>query len=413
MDTPAVSPTVLPVVGIGAEGWAGLGEPARELLLAATLVVGAARQLALLPAAVTAERRGWPRPLRPAVGRWRSDLLGGGAVVLASGDPLLSGVGATLIAELGAERVRVLPSVSSVSLARARMGWPARPGDWLSLVGRDLDRLRREIAPGRRLLLLSSDGATPSAVADLLCELGFGGSEMTVLAELGGPGESIRQSAASGWIGRDAPALNVVAVSCEASSAARILGRAPGLPDDAFEHDGQLTKRDLRACALSRLAPTPGELLWDVGAGAGSVAIEWARTDPDCRAIAVDQDPVRAARVAENARRLGVPGITVVTGPAPRVLSGLATPDAVFVGGAVSALAVLDTCWAALRPGGRLVAHAVTMESERELIDRYRRWGGELTRISVERAAPLGGFTGWQPARPIVQYAVTRTEAST
>ncbi|GGL85237.1 precorrin-6y C5,15-methyltransferase (decarboxylating) subunit CbiE [Nakamurella endophytica] len=413
-------PTVLPpaagrpvtVVGIGADGWAGLAEPVRALVGAARLVIGADRQLSLLPDGAGGERRPWPSPLLPAVAAWRDDLLSGGVVVLASGDPLLSGIGGTLVRELGAEQVHVVPAVSSVALARARMGWAAEPDDWLSLVGRDLDRLRRELAPGRRLVLLSADGGSPDRVAELLVDAGYGGSVLTVWEELGAAAETGRQGTAAEWTGQQAGPLNLLCLECRADPGVALPGRAPGLPDEAYRHDGQLTKRDLRASALSRLSPLPGDLLWDVGAGAGSVAVEWARSDPRCRAVAIEADPARAARIGDNARRLGVPGVRVVTGRAPEALAGLPVPDAVFVGGGATAPGLLETCWAAVRVGGRLVAHAVTLESEQLLVDRSRAWGGELTRIAVERAGPLGGLTGWQPARAVVQYSVRKPHPS-
>ena len=202
--------------------------------------------------------------------------------------------------------------------------------------------------------------------------------------------------------------MNVICLELQAAPGAALLPGVPGLPDDAFEHDGQLTKRDLRTSALSRLAPVPGQLLWDVGAGAGSVAIEWARTDRRCRAVAIEQHPDRADRIDRNAQRLGVPGIRVVRGDAPAALADLPRPDAVFVGGGASTPGVLDSCWAALAPGGRLVVHAVTIETETSLVQRFQVSGGELVRLSVERAEPLGSFTGWTPARAITQWSITK-----
>jgi precorrin-6B C5,15-methyltransferase / cobalt-precorrin-6B C5,C15-methyltransferase len=394
----------LHVVGIGADGWPALPEPARALVAAAEVVLGAPRQLGLLPVIAGQRRRAWPSPLREGL----PELLAGLAaeldraavVALASGDPLLAGIGTTLVDLLGPEKVAVVPAVSSVALARARLGWAAETVE----VVRDPATVVRHLAPGRRILVLSPDRTTPARLAPALTERGFGASRFTVLADLGGADESAHRSTAADWSG-DAPALHVLAIECLGGPGHGLLA---GLPDDAFSDDGQLTRRDLRASALARLAPRPGQLLWDVGAGAGSVAVEWLRAHPSCRAVAVERDPARAARVTRNAEALGVPGLTVVTGAAPDALAGLPDPDAVFVGGGATVPGVLDSCWSALRPGGRLVVHGVTVETEAALAGAYGRRGGELTRISVEHAAPLGGFTGFTPARTVTQWAVTK-----
>jgi precorrin-6B C5,15-methyltransferase / cobalt-precorrin-6B C5,C15-methyltransferase len=395
------------VVGVGADGWDGLPPPARETVLAAEVLIGGSRHLDLVPPSA-ATREPWPSPLLPALPELVARHDGRRVVVLASGDPLLSGIATNLVALLGADHVDVLPAPSSVSLARARMGWSAESVDVVTLVGRDPALLRRYLSPGRRLVVLSSDRSTPAAVADLLVREGYGASGLTVLGDLGAASESRVSGEAATWSPAEAPALNVVCVEVAADPGTRVLAAVPGLPDDAFEHDGQLTKRDLRALALARLAPTPGELLWDVGAGAGSVGIEWMRTDPRCAAVAVEASPERAERIVRNASRLGVPGLVVQPGAAQAALDGLAAPDAVFVGGGASEPGVLDGCWDALRPGGRLVVHAVTLETEDVVRTWQRRLGGELVRVSVEHAEPLGSFTGWKPARPVVQWAVTR-----
>ena len=335
--------------------------------------------------------------------------------MLASGDPLLSGIGTTLAGLVG-HRLRVLPSVSSVALARARMRWSAEETAVVTVVGRDVDVLRREIAPRRRLLVLSSDQTTPAQLAALLVDQGWGDATLTVLGDLGALEETRVAAPAADpvWATRSVPRLNVVAIEVGAGPTGRVTSWATGLPDDAFEHDGQLTKRDLRASALSRLAPAPGQLLWDVGAGAGSVGIEWMRAHPTCRAVAVEADSERGARIGRNAAALGVPGLDVVVGRAPDALGDLPDPDAVFVGGGATAPGLIELCverlLAAGSPagaggGGRLVAHAVTVESEEVLVASYRRWGGELTRIAVEHAEPLGAFTGFTPARSVTQWS--------
>lgn len=396
----------LDVVGIPAGGWSELGETARMLIAAAEVLVGSRRQLDLVPSFIAAEQIAWPRPLKPAL----PDLVGGladrQAVVLASGDPLVSGIGTTLIDLLGPDRVRVHPAVSSVALAGARMGWSSETVAVVSVVGRDLDLVIRQLAPGQRLLVLSAGAETPGELATLLREAGYGPSALTVLGDLGTGAETRRASTAAAGV-TSAPALNVVAVECVADPAAAPWGWVPGLPDDGYDTDGQLTKRDLRASALARLAPRPGEVLWDLGAGSGSIGIEWARTHPRCRTFAVERHPARAARVAENAARLGVPGLQVITATAVDALAELPAPDAIFVGGGLTA-ELLGRCWDRLRAGGRLVAHAVTVETEQLLVEGWRERGGELVRIGVERMEPLGSYHAWKPSRAVVQWSLTR-----
>lgn len=396
----------LTAVGIGADGWPGLSPAARALVEDAEVVLGGERHLSLLPPAAGQVRRPWPTPLTglPEV---LAECAGRRVVALASGDPLVSGIGTTLVRMLGAAAVDVVPAVSSVSLARARMGWSAESSAVVTLVGRDPDALRRELAPGRRLLVLSSDETTPASVAALLAEEGFGDSRLAVLGALGGAEESRVDFVAADGAPDGLPRLNVVAIDV-AGPGGPAISWAAGLPDDAFEHDGQLTKRDLRASALARLQPRPGALLWDVGAGAGSVGIEWLRAHALTDAVAVEADTARAARIRRNAGRLGVPRLDVVEGRAPAALAGLAAPDAVFVGGGATAPGLLEHCRDALRPGGRLVAHGVTIETELLLLDAWREHGGELVRVGVEQAAPLGRFSGWSPARAVVQWAWTK-----
>ena len=399
----------LDVVGVPAGGWSELGEAARSLIAAAEVLIGGRRHLDLVPAdAGPAERLTWPSPLRPALPGLLDDCAGRRTVVLASGDPLVSGIGSTLIEVLGVDAVRIHPSVSSVALGCARLGWASETVRVVSVVGRDLDLVRRHLAPGQRLVVLSSGAETPGALATLLVGAGYGPSVLTVLGDLGTAAESRSQTIAADADGLvDAPALNLVAVECRAEPSTRPLGSGSGLPDDAYDHDGQLTKRDLRASALSRLAPVPGELLWDLGAGAGSIAIEWARTDPRCRAIAIDRTPDRAARITANAARLGVPGIQVITADVTESVDWLPRPDAIFVGGGAD-LDLIRRCWHLLPAGGRLVGHAVTVETEQVLLEAWRGFGGELVRIGVERLEPLGGFHGWKSARAVVQWSAVR-----
>ncbi|WP_323179708.1 precorrin-6y C5,15-methyltransferase (decarboxylating) subunit CbiE [Streptomyces sp. NBC_00654] len=399
------------VVGIGADGWAGLSAPARTALQGAGVLIGGERQLALLPASCAGRRVPWPSPLRPAVPHLLAEHRADTVAVLASGDPMFYGIGRALTEELGAGALHVLPHPSSVSYACARLGWPVEDTEVVTLVGRPAARLAASLYEGRRLLVLSADAATPAAVAALLREHGFGPSRLRVLEQLGAEEEAHVEGTADTWAHLPGDPLNVIAVECRSAPDTLRLGAVPGLPDEAYEHDGQLTKRHIRAATLGTLAPAPGELLWDIGGGSGSIAVEWMRAHPSCRAVTVERDPVRAARIARNADRLGVPALRVVTGPAPAALAGLPVPDAVFIGGGLTAPGLLDACWDALPPGGRLVANTVTLESEALLAERYRAYGGELVRLAVAHAVPVGGFTGWRQAMPVTQWSCRKPSA--
>ena len=398
-----VLPQTVIVTGIGADGWAGLSPRSQAAIERAGVVVGGPRQLALLPGSVAARRIPLPSPLLPGLPDLISSQAGSPLVVLASGDPMFHGIGSTLVRLLGAERVTVLPHPSSVSLAAARLGWPLDDVDVVSLVGRPLEVLRPALQPGRRVLVLTAQSSAAAGIRALLDARGFGASPVTVLADLGGPAEAVGPAD-----GQPHSRLAIVAIDCRLDPAATPLPRTPGLPDDVFEADGQITKREIRALALAALTPVPGQLLWDVGAGSGSIGIEWMRTHPASRAIAVEPRADRRDRITRNAAALGVPGLVIVAGSAPGALTGLPRPDAVFVGGGVTAEGVVQACWDALDAGGRLVANAVTIEGGIALADWQRALGGSLTRISVERAGSLGGFTAWRPALPVVQWSVRK-----
>jgi precorrin-6Y C5,15-methyltransferase (decarboxylating) len=395
----------LTLVGIGEDGYPGLGKAARRALLAATRIVGAPRQLALLPPCISGERESWPSPfdLEPLLAR-----RGEAVCVLASGDPMFYGVGASLARQVPADELLVLPAPSSVSLAAARLGWPLQEVEVVSLVGRPLATLHGKLYPGVRLLVLSADGDTPAQVAEALCARGFGASHLTLLEHLGGPHERRVDGLAASWNLPHGADLNLLAVECLADAGTSLLPPTCGLPDDAYRHDGQLTKRDVRAVTLARLAPLPGELLWDVGAGCGSIGIEWMRAHPACRAIAIEANDGRQAHIRHNRDALGVPGLQLVAGHAPEALTGLPAPDAIFIGGGVTVPGVLDDCWAALKPGGRLLANAVTIQSEAALVAFREQHGGELLRLTVAQAQPLGGFDTWRAALPITLLAVRK-----
>jgi precorrin-6Y C5,15-methyltransferase (decarboxylating) len=318
------------------------------------------------------------------------------------------GVGASLARQVAAEELLILPSPSSVSLAAARLGWPLQEVVTLSVVARPLAALHAHLSSGVRLLVLSNDGSSPALIASLLVEAGFGPSRLSVFEHLGGTRERRIDDLAGDWRHTSVADLNLVAIDCVADIHAPRLSRLAGLPDSAFKHDGQLTKRDVRAMTLARLAPMPGELLWDVGAGSGSIGIEWMRTHPSCRALAIEADTGRQDLIEHNRDALGVPGLQLIRGKAPEALSDLEAPDAIFIGGGVTRDGVLDTCWRQLRPGGRLVANAVTLQSEMTLMNWRAQHGGELTRIHVAQAQPLGEFDTWRQALPITLLEVVK-----
>lgn len=387
----------LTLVGIGEDGFAGLGKQARRALLRAECVYGSPRQLDLLPRCITAVRQTWPSPFSLEPVLTRADTA---VCVLASGDPMLYGVGASLARRLPAAQMQVLPAPSSYSLAAARLGWPLQDVVTLSVVARPVAALAAHLSTGQRLLVLSNDGSSPAAIAALLRERGFGPSAVTVFEHLAGNTERRIDGHAVDNFEHIAD-LNLVAIDCLAEPNAPRLSRLAGLPDSAYRHDGQLTKRDIRAVTLARLAPQPGELLWDVGAGCGSIGIEWMRAHPSCRALAVESDEGRQALVEHNRETLGVPGLQLIRGRAPQALLGLERPDAIFIGGGVTREQVLQTCWEQLKPGGRLVANAVTLQSELALVQWRERHGGELTRLHIAHAQPLGEFDTWRQALPI------------
>ncbi len=392
------------MIGLSARGWVDLPQGPRDLIRYADVLLGSPRHLDLIPQFSGQQRLPYPSPLREGLPTLLSEVSGRRVIALASGDPLLAGIGSTLIEMLGSAAVRVHPAVSSATLARARMGWSEESTQLVRLRGGDLDMVRRFLFPQRRLIILSRDADSPAAVARLLIGEGYGDSMMTVLGDLGASNESRTESIARDWQG-ESPTLNVVCVDCVGIGQAASL--APGLPDAAFDHDGQLTKRDLRASALARLMPRPGELLWDVGAGAGSIAIEWLRSDPGCRAIAIEQNLERVKRIRGNAEVLGVPRLDVLHAAVPHALASLPRPDAIFVGGGVTQ-ETLELSWSALRLGGRLVVHAVTLDTEMIMIECWQRHGGELSRLSVERLEPIGRYRGWRPARAVVQWSAVK-----
>jgi precorrin-6B C5,15-methyltransferase / cobalt-precorrin-6B C5,C15-methyltransferase len=409
LSLPAEQGKWLSVIGVGESGLSELSPLARGLIDRATLIVGGQRHLAMLDSSQL--KLVWESSIESSIAsilKYR----GQPVCVLASGDPLWYGIGVTLLRHISIEEMTIIPAPSTFSLACAKLGWSLTAVETLSLCGRSPDFLSGILAPNSQLLILSASAATPQVVADLLTQRGYGDSQITVLEHLGGERERVISGIARSWSKSDVAALNIIAVECHLDPATTPLNRLPGLPDSAYHHDGQLTKREVRAITLAALAPMPGELLWDVGAGCGSIGIEWLRSHPRCRAIAIEQHSHRLQFIADNMAALGTPHLQLVQGKAPTALANLPIPDAIFIGGGVTAPGLLDSCWTALRSGGRLVANAVTVKSELQLLQWQQQVGGELTRIAIQRTQNIGGFLGWKPLIPVTQLVVLKNVAS-
>ena len=396
----------LTVVGLGAEGLAAVAPAARALIEGAEVLVGGERHLAMVPES-GARRLPWRRPLADTMADIEA-ARGRRVVVLATGDPFCFGIGTVLKRAFPADEIAAWPAPSAFSLARARLGWSAEETVGATLHGRPPATLRAFLAPGQRLLLLAQDGETPAAVAAELAATGYGASQITVFAAMGGRDEARFEGRADGWRAARVPTLNTVAVECRAEGRAKRFRGAPGLPDRAFENDGQLTKREIRIQTVSALDPRPRALLWDVGAGAGSVAIEWLLSERTAEAVAIERTPDRHALIARNALALGVPRLQVQQGDAPEALELLPPPDAVFVGGGLAVPGLMETCWARLKPGGVLVANAVTVAGESVLADWGARHDGTLTRLAVSRARPVGRHLAWRPFMPVTQLVLAK-----
>ncbi len=400
-------PRWLSILGIGEDGVEGLCATARGLLSEAELVAGGRRHLELAGGLIQGERFAWPNPITaaaPMLAAHRPRPV----VVLASGDPFCFGVGSLLADAIPINEILCIPAASSFSLACARLGWALQDTETVSFCGRPLETLAPLLHPAARVLALCADASTPAAVAALLRQRGFGPSLITVLEALGGRRERVRAAHAQDFALPDIAALNLLAIEVGAGPDARVISLSPGLDDDAFEHDGQLTKRETRAVTLAALAPRRGEMLWDIGSGSGSVAIEWLLRHPSNRAAAVERRADRAARAARNAASLGVPSLRLVEGEAPDCLGPLPPPDAVFIGGGAQREGMIETAWTALRANGRMVANAVTIETEAALFAAFHRFGGTLTRLGVERLDTLGAMHAFRPAMTVVQWSATK-----
>jgi precorrin-6Y C5,15-methyltransferase (decarboxylating) len=395
-------PRWLAIIGLGEDGVDGLSPAAKALIANASLVIGGKRHLALADGLPQAERMAWANPITDSI----SEILarrGEPVAVLASGDPYCFGIGALLSAHVPTDETICMPAPSSLSLACARLGWALDETATLSLCGRPMETLAPLLQPNRRLLVLSADATTPASVARYLSARGFGDSTLHVLESLGGERERIRSAPTDSFGFNDVEPLNLIGIEVEASAGAKIIPLAAGLADDMFEHDGQITKREIRAVTLSSLSARAGELLWDIGCGSGSVAIEWLLRHPANQAIAIERDGARAARAARNAAELGVPRLQIVTGEAPQPLDALPAPDAVFIGGGGDAV-VIAKSWEALKQGGRLVANAITLETEKALLEAQAKFGGTLTRLSIERLDAIGGKQAFRPAMTVTQW---------
>jgi precorrin-6Y C5,15-methyltransferase (decarboxylating) len=395
----------LAIVGIGEDGPAGLSPAARTLIDTAEVLIGAERHLARLPTRPdeepSQERLMWSSTLAEMTEQVVG-MRGRRVTVLATGDPMLFGIGATLAGRFSTDEVTVVPSLSAFTLSASRLHWPLHRVTTLSVHGRPVELVAPHITPDARLLILTQNAGTPARIAGMLTERGFGDSRMVALSHLGGSRETSIEARAREWGGRVAD-FHTLAVECVAGPDAMWHPRI-GLADDAFRHDGKLTKREVRTAALAKLMPHPDALLIDVGAGCGSVCIEWMRAEPNARAIAIEPVAERRAMAAQNAASLGVPHLDLRDGNAPEALPGLPAPDAIFIGGGISD-ATIAAAAGKLRGGGRLVAHAVTLESEAVLTDAYQHFGGDLVRLAVQRAEPIGSFSAWRPAMPVTQWA--------
>ncbi|MEE2600041.1 MAG: precorrin-6y C5,15-methyltransferase (decarboxylating) subunit CbiE [SAR324 cluster bacterium] len=416
---PDITKKWLYVIGIGEDGWDDLSADSRELLYKSEIVIGGERHLKMIPGDWEGERIIWASPIREAVTKildWRPSEPGSGkkVAVMASGDPLCYGIAAKLLRHLPIEEIWIKPALSTFSLICSRVGWSLPDIETLTIHGRPLEMLHTFVQPGAKLLVLNQDEGSPKQAAELLAARGFGKSQITVLEHLGGSKERQFSGQADSWNHPDGAALNAMAIECIAGTRANVLARIPGLPDDAFLHDGQLTKREIRAATLSRLMPVVDQILWDVGAGCGSVAIEWMRCNPRCKAVAIEKSESRLKMIQQNAFQLGVPMLDIVPGNAPEVLVDLPAPDAIFIGGGLSGGNMLETCWNALNPGGRLVANAVTLEGEQKLVQWQKvnaeknGASGDLARLAVSHVETLGKFQSWKEVRSVTQLTVIK-----
>tara|TARA_Y100001970_G_C14243851_1_gene866650 strand:+ start:2128 stop:3369 length:1242 start_codon:yes stop_codon:yes gene_type:complete len=408
-----ISKKWLRVVGIGEDGWDDLTSEAKKLLYESDILLGGKRHLRMIPDHLKGERIVWSSPIKDAISTiltWRPNKDGTRRIVsvIASGDPLCYGIAAKLLKHLPIQEIWIKPSLSTFSLICSRIGWSLPDVDTLTIHGRPIEMIHSFVQSGAKLLVLSNDENSPQKVAELLKKRGFGKSIINVFEHLGGKNERRYNGEANSWSFPKGAALNAMAIECIPSSEAKILVTIPGLPDEAFLNDGQITKREVRAITLSRLMPVADHVLWDIGAGCGSISIEWMRVSPRCRAVAIEKSKTRTKLIEKNAFELGVPMLQIVTGIAPKVLKDLPAPDAIFIGGGLTSGAILQTCWKNLNPGGRLVSNVVTLEGEKVLLGWQSKYGGELTRLNISHVEQIGKFEGWKEVRSVTQLALVK-----
>jgi len=396
----------LTVVGLGEDGIDGLSDSARRIVESAEVLIGGRRHLEMIPDN-GGERQTWKVPFTDSIDEI-TKYHGSRVVVIATGDPLHYGVAVTLAKYFSIEEMIVLPNTGAMSLACARLGWPVSEVECVSLHGRPLETIKSVLAPDQKLIIFSHDRKTPNDVAAELCASGYGSSDIVVFQHMGGGKEARYQATAETWTSAEIADLNTIAIHCRGGARAKRFCGAPGLRDRAFKNDGQITKREVRSITLSSLAPSPGALLWDIGAGCGSISIEWMLAARGAHAFAIEKNIERIALISTNAIALGVPKLEPIHGIAPDILRSLASPQAIFIGGGLSQKGVVEQCWNRLSPGGRLVVNAVSLQSEALMVAWREKLGGDMARINISRAKDVTGHSLWRPLTPVTQWAVIK-----
>lgn len=400
------TPPWITIIGIGDDGFDSLNEIAHHAITNATLIIGGDRHLQFLPKTITCKLLRWSSPIQTSIDKLLTHQ-GQPVCILASGDPLCHGIATTLLRSIPLAEMQIIPSLSAFTLARSRLGWSNTEVETISLCGRDPAFLRAALYPNAKLLILSSDQHTPNIVCDRLTEWGYGDADITILEHLGGPKENQLHTIAHQRFTKPIASLNTIAIQTHNSQFSIPHAQFP-IPEAQYQHDGQITKQEIRTLTLAALSPFPGQILWDVGAGSGSIGIEWMRTHPRNQAIAIESHPDRLANITQNAKNLGVPNLKIIAGRAPEALQNLQRPDSIFIGGGITRSGVFETCWDALNDGGRMVINGVTLETEMKLFQLKQVHGGSLTRIQIQRAEPIGNFLGWKSLSPITQWLVTK-----
>ena len=396
----------LSIIGIGEDGWDGLSAKARQSIQAAAHIIGSARTLAMLPT-TSAQLHQWPQPFS-AVVELLKPFAGHATVILATGDPMNFGVARKILTFIPKSEINIITHLSAFSLVAAHMGWSLPDCDCFTIHGRPAANVEAFIQPDAKLLILTEDQTSVAEVCRRLMGRGFESSQVTVLENLNGPNERLTSFAANKVPSIEWSPLNTLAVHCHASPHAKIWSRLSGLPEDAFQHDGKITKREIRAATLAALAPAPDQILWDVGAGSGSIAIEWMRSTRGCEAYAIEQLDDRRAMIAVNADALGTPRLKIIAGNAPDAYKHLPAPHAVFIGGGINTVGTFELAWQNLRPAGRLVANVVTIEGEMHLYDLQEKHGGELVRMDVSTLTHIGKLRAMRPRMSVLQWRITK-----